>query len=126
MKALITVVVITICGVLAPAVAFAQDPESDPLRDYRQFLDQHKDMSTSELLEMHPAGPYLDGVGIPWESVQYHDLIEELDPFYLVITHSHENPHGLLYVWSDEYCEPNYQIKVDGMAVYYFSECTNS
>ncbi|MBN2312921.1 MAG: DUF3160 domain-containing protein [Sedimentisphaerales bacterium] len=43
---------------------------------YREFLDQHKDMSTSELLAMHPAGDFKEDVGPPWESVVHHELID--------------------------------------------------
>ncbi len=43
---------------------------------YRAFLDQHKDMSVSELLAMHPAGDFKEDVGPPWESVVHHELID--------------------------------------------------
>ncbi len=54
---------------------------------------------------------------------KYRNLIRGFDSFYLVITHSHENPHGLMYVWSDEYCNSSYEIKVEGMEVHYFDKC---
>jgi len=76
MKALKAVIVVVICWMFAPTVSLAQGSEFDLLLDYQQFLEQHKDMSTSELLEMHPVGPYLDSAGTSWESVQHHDLIE--------------------------------------------------
>ncbi len=43
---------------------------------YQQFLDQHQNMMTSDLLEMHPTGGFVGDVNLSWESVGYHDLIE--------------------------------------------------
>jgi uncharacterized membrane protein len=54
---------------------------------------------------------------------KYRDLTSGLESFYLVITHSHENPHGLLYVWSDEFCDSSVGIDVQGMEVYHFDGC---
>lgn len=54
---------------------------------------------------------------------KFRDLVRRVDSFYLVITHSHENPHGLLYVWSDEYCASGLGIDIQGMEVYFFDEC---
>ncbi len=54
---------------------------------------------------------------------KFRDLTRGLESFYLVITHSHENPHGLLYVWSDEYCDSSVGIDVQGMEVHYFDGC---
>lgn len=51
------------------------------------------------------------------------DLIENLDSFFLVVTHSHENPGGLLYIWSDEKCKTSYETAVSGMETYYFTDC---
>ncbi len=51
------------------------------------------------------------------------DLVKEYAAFYLVVTHTHENPPGLLYIWSDEKCENGYKIDVSGMELYYFEEC---
>lgn len=50
-------------------------------------------------------------------------LIKNLDSFFLVITHSHENPGGLLYLWSDQKCKTSYEINVSGMETYYFTDC---
>jgi hypothetical protein len=54
---------------------FAQTPQFD-LAKYQQFLDENADMTTSELLEMNPAGDFQEQVGAPWESVIYHDVID--------------------------------------------------
>ena len=54
---------------------FAQTPQFD-LAKYQQFLDEHIDMTTSELLEMNPVGDFQEQVGTAWESVIYHDVID--------------------------------------------------
>ncbi len=54
---------------------------------------------------------------------KYRDLLRELDEFYLVVTHTHENPHGLLYIWSDAACQQNYKIDLEGMETYLFKDC---
>jgi len=41
-----------------------------------KFLNQHQDMTTTELLQMYPAGDFATQVGLPWESVVHHDLID--------------------------------------------------
>lgn len=55
---------------------------------------------------------------------KFRELIRDYQKFYLVITHSHEEPHGLLYVWSDGFCTSSYEINVEGMEVYFFEGCT--
>jgi len=54
---------------------FAQTPQFD-LAKYQQFLYEHMDMTTSELLEMNPVGDFQEQVGTPWESVIHHDVID--------------------------------------------------
>ena len=71
----ISVPVIVYC-VLSAAPSFAQSSQFDMLQEYQQFLDQHKDMSAPELLEMHPVGAFKENVGLPWESVVHHELID--------------------------------------------------
>ncbi|MBD3360987.1 hypothetical protein GF366_04265 [Candidatus Peregrinibacteria bacterium] len=51
------------------------------------------------------------------------DLLRDFISFYLVISHTHENPPGLLYIWSDSVCDESYEIDVKGMQVYHFSAC---
>jgi uncharacterized membrane protein len=55
---------------------------------------------------------------------KFRDLIRGNKDFYLAITHTHENPHGLLYIWSDEYCKSNYKVEVEGVKFFRFTECT--
>jgi uncharacterized membrane protein len=54
---------------------------------------------------------------------EFHKAIRGLPEFVLVVTHTHEDPHGLLYLWSDASCDESYEIGVEGMEVYYFSGC---
>jgi hypothetical protein len=54
----------------------AQPSDTDPFVQYQQFLAQHRDMSTSELLAMYSAGDFQEDVGLSWESVLHHDLID--------------------------------------------------
>jgi len=56
-------------------ICFAQTPQFDLVK-YQQFLDEHADMTTSELLEMSPVGDFQEQVGTAWESVIYHDVID--------------------------------------------------
>ena len=46
------------------------------LTEYQDFLDLHKNMTASELLQMHSIGSFKDVVDIPWESILHHDVIE--------------------------------------------------
>jgi hypothetical protein len=46
------------------------------LSAYQQFLQQHQNMTTAELLAMYPAGSFRQSADISWESVLYHDSIE--------------------------------------------------
>lgn len=55
---------------------FAQTSQFDLVK-YQQFLEQHKDMDVSELLAMYPSGPFKEQLNLSWESVLYHDLIED-------------------------------------------------
>lgn len=53
----------------------AQSPPFD-LTDYQEFLDLHRNMTASELLQLHSIGSFKDNVDIPWESVLHRDVIE--------------------------------------------------
>jgi len=46
------------------------------LEDYLEFLSQHQDMSTEELLSMHPAGNFLDDISTNYEDALYFDSID--------------------------------------------------
>jgi hypothetical protein len=45
------------------------------LEDYNQFLESHQNMNTEELLQMHPAGTFVDKININPESILYFDSI---------------------------------------------------
>ena len=46
------------------------------ISDYHQFLESHQDLSSTQLLEMHPAGLFEKKAVSSWESALYHDSIE--------------------------------------------------
>jgi hypothetical protein len=48
------------------------------LEDYLEFLSQHQDMSTEELLSMHPAGNFLDDISTNYEEALYFDTIDSI------------------------------------------------
>lgn len=54
---------------------------------------------------------------------RYKAYINDLDSFYLVVSHSHEIKEGLLFRWSDEVCKKKKSIEVEGMELTYFEEC---
>ncbi len=69
--------ILAIACFLTPAViSFAESSGTDPFGEYQQFLKQHRDTSTPELLAMHPAGDFQEDVGLPWESILHHELID--------------------------------------------------
>lgn len=55
---------------------------------------------------------------------KFFDLIRKFDSFYLAVTHSHENPYGLLKVWAESNCSENNQFELSGIELIYFSECS--
>ncbi len=74
MKSFRTLLFMLICLTFSKS-CFAQAPPFD-LTEYQQFLEQHRNMTASELLQMHPTGDFKEDVNIPWESVMHRDLIE--------------------------------------------------
>ncbi len=46
------------------------------LETYRTFLSTHEDMTTEQLMDMHPAGMFNAEAPVDWESALYHDSIE--------------------------------------------------
>jgi len=76
MRCLNIAVPVIICCPLLVLPSVAQSSQSDLLQQYQQFLEQHKDISASELLTMHPAGAFKENAGLPWESVMHHELID--------------------------------------------------
>ncbi|MBL4694548.1 glycosyltransferase family 39 protein [Candidatus Gracilibacteria bacterium] len=71
-------------------------PESDDLREYAVGASDKK------AFQKHVAG---------------------LDGFYLVISHSHEKPGGLLEIWSDELCQSFEELDANGMRVWRVKGC---
>lgn len=62
----------------------AQTAEPDPFLEYAAFLAQHRDMTASDFLAMHPAGAFLEKVGAPWESIACHEIVDaacQLTPY---------------------------------------------
>jgi len=76
MKRLETAAFVIVCSWLPATLCLAQPSDTDPFQEYRQFLNGHRDMTPAELLAMYPAGDFQEQVGRPWESVQYHELID--------------------------------------------------
>ncbi len=76
MKRLKTPAFVIVCSWLAATPCPAQPSETDPFQEYQQFLEQHRDMSTSDLLALYPAGDFRENVGLSWESVLHHELID--------------------------------------------------
>ena len=71
----------TIAGIVFFSLTFsislwAQTAKPDSFLAYEAFLAQHKDMTTSDLLAMHPAGEFRKQAGVPWESVLYHEIVD--------------------------------------------------
>ncbi|RKY99389.1 MAG: hypothetical protein DRQ13_02375 [Ignavibacteriae bacterium] len=46
------------------------------IEDYIEFLQQHQNMTTEELLQMHPAGVFVDKININPDTVLYFDSIK--------------------------------------------------
>ncbi|MFC1635075.1 DUF3160 domain-containing protein [Planctomycetota bacterium] len=74
MKSPRTLLFMFVCFILSTNCIAQESPFG--MTEYQEFLAQHKDMSASELLAMHPAGDFKEGVGLPWESVVHHELID--------------------------------------------------
>jgi len=46
------------------------------LEDYIQFLQSHQNMSTEELLQMHPAGYFTDQINANYGDALYFDTLD--------------------------------------------------
>jgi hypothetical protein len=66
---------ITILAGLAAIQTLSAQTSFD-LQAYQQFLESHQNMSTSQLLEMHPAGMFEREARVAWNTALYHDSIE--------------------------------------------------
>jgi hypothetical protein len=75
MKASKALIIAIVC-LLFSGSSLVQSQDFD-LAEYQQFLEQHRNMTTSELLQMHPTGDFVDDVNVPWESITHSDLVEE-------------------------------------------------
>lgn len=53
----------------------------------------------------------------------YLKYIENIDSFYLAISHSHEKENGLLEEWSRSACKNEREIEINQIAVHYFGDC---
>lgn len=74
MKSIRTLLLMSFCLTLSD-ICPAQIDQFDWTK-YQQFLEQNRNMVTSELLQMYPTGDFKEDVNIPWESVLHSDLIE--------------------------------------------------
>lgn len=62
------------------------------LEQYNNFLQTHQNMSTSELLQMYPAGNFTNGINEDYQSVLYFDSIDikyNLTEFEKSLIHDH-------------------------------------
>ncbi len=57
------------------SVIFAQNSDFN-ISEYQEFLTRHQDLSSTQLLEMHPAGLFEKKANTSWESALYHDSVE--------------------------------------------------
>lgn len=71
-------------------------PDSDDLREYNIGFKSAEDFRT---------------------------LIRNFEKFYLVISHTHENPPGLLLTLSSTFCSKVDRGELSGIEIYYFSDC---
>jgi hypothetical protein len=74
MKTLKLILCLQVC-LFAFAIVHAQTSHFN-LAEYQQFLNQHQNMTTAQLLAMHPAGEFKKTADLAWESVLYLDSIE--------------------------------------------------
>ena len=51
-------------------------PQVFNIEDYLLFLEQHQNMSTEELLQMHPAGVFADKINSDYINALYFDSID--------------------------------------------------
>ncbi len=67
-----TLIAILIISLSCAKSIFSQDFN---LEDYLNFVNQHQDMTTEQLLQMHPAGTFVDKINLNPDSVLYYDSI---------------------------------------------------
>jgi hypothetical protein len=64
---------IFLISILLLSVTTAQNFDIDA---YRDFLNQHQDMTTEELLSMHPAGAFVDDISLNYQDALYFDSLD--------------------------------------------------
>ena len=62
-------------SLLFPALGLPQNADF-PVAEYERFLEQHRDMSAAQLLNMYPTCAFKTTADISWESTAYHDVVE--------------------------------------------------
>jgi hypothetical protein len=73
---------------------FAQQAQFD-INTYKTFLESHKDLSSTQLLQMYPAGYFTSRINNNWESSVYSDSID----FHYKLTNNEKgliNKHGFV------------------------------
>ena len=65
---------VTFLLIFFPLLIKAQ-PTQFNINEYKQFLQSHQNMVTSELLEMHSAGTFRTDLNVDFENAQYFDSI---------------------------------------------------
>lgn len=76
--------------------------------------------------DVHPFPPTDDLTEFSFDGgfkSRYRNFTVDFEEYYLVTSHSHEQPHGLLFVWSDAYCEEFEGWVFENIKVIYFSKC---
>jgi hypothetical protein len=75
MKYLKTMVSMCLSVLFAGTMVYSQSGDFN-IDLYKNFLTTHQDLSTEQLLEMHPAGLFEKKINSSWHSALYHDSIE--------------------------------------------------
>ncbi len=72
MKKLLSITIFTLL-ILKPQYLFPQSNFN--INAYKQFLQSHQNMSSTDLMQMHPAGEFVDDLNLSIENVRYLDSI---------------------------------------------------
>ena len=65
---------VTFLLIFFPLLITAQ-PTQFNINEYKQFLQSHQNMVTSELLELHPAGVFKANLNVDYQTAYYFDSI---------------------------------------------------
>ena len=65
------------------------------IEEYIQFLQQHQNMTTDDLLQLHPAGVFTDQINVNYDDALY---FEQIDSFYNLTEHEKSliKDHGFM------------------------------